>query len=209
MVQNKKILIEAVFLYFVFFACAVFSSGRAEITITAKGELLSLLFFKLPLIVAILSIKIPGAERRGLQPTCKNLFLSAAAALAGLFLAAFLIMFVSNIILGTENTTRINIGNYPLIHIIIIVSSVSTAYLEELFFRFFLLKTFSNMPPPAAVTLSSVMFAACHIAQGVQGITNAFAAGIILCVIFLRLKSFYGIVIAHALFDIIVFETYL
>ncbi|GMO27729.1 MAG: hypothetical protein Ta2F_03330 [Termitinemataceae bacterium] len=225
MAHKIRIVTETVIVYLVFLLCSMQSlfvnSASRTITITAKGELISLIFYKLPLIAVIVLLSKKNfflrqqnhnpvyVESKSKKITCKNFFLSVATSLAGLFCAAFLVSFICNIFVESR-AFSLDIQNSVFIHIIIIISSISTAYVEELFFRFFLLKVFlEKIPLLIAITISSLMFAACHIIQGLQGIANAFIAGIILCIIFNRLKSFNGIAIAHALFDIVAFETYL
>jgi membrane protease YdiL (CAAX protease family) len=90
---------------------------------------------------------------------------------------------------------------------ILVISCLSTGYLEESYFRFYLLSKREEMGlgPHRAVVVSTLLFSFCHIYEGPWGFLNAAISGIVLCVIFLRFRSLHGIAIAHALYNILIF----
>ncbi|MCL2184294.1 MAG: CPBP family intramembrane metalloprotease [Treponema sp.] len=91
--------------------------------------------------------------------------------------------------------------------IILCISCLFAAYMEESFFRFYLISKREdlNLNAPAALALSSALFALCHIYEGPWGFLNAVFAGLILGFMFLRFNSFHGIAIAHGTYNIIAF----
>jgi len=81
------------------------------------------------------------------------------------------------------------------------------AYLEESYFRFYLLSKRSELGlgPHAAVLLSTLMFALCHLYMGPWGLLNAALSGAALCYVFLKFGSLHGIAIAHGVYNIAVY----
>lgn len=87
-----------------------------------------------------------------------------------------------------------------------LVSSVSVGYAEEMFFRFFMIDGLTSAGAPAAVaaSLSVIVFALSHHAQGMYGIL--FAAVIAVLYTFLRLKRYglHSLALGHALYDALI-----
>ncbi len=89
---------------------------------------------------------------------------------------------------------------------LMLLSSLSVGYAEELFFRFFLIDALveAGTPMYTAATASVLIFALSHYAQGFSGI--AFAA--VLAVFYTRLRfkgyDIHALALGHALYDAIV-----
>ncbi|MCL2558467.1 MAG: CPBP family glutamic-type intramembrane protease, partial [Treponema sp.] len=81
------------------------------------------------------------------------------------------------------------------------------AYLEESYFRFYLLSKREEMGlgPGRALLLSTLLFALCHLYAGPWAFFNAAACGAALAWIFLRSRSFHGLGIAHGLYNVAAF----
>jgi len=81
------------------------------------------------------------------------------------------------------------------------------AYLEESYFRYYLLTNRDelNLNVTSALVLSAALFSICHISGGPWSFINAFIGGSILGFMFLRYNSFHGIAIAHGLYNIAVY----
>jgi membrane protease YdiL (CAAX protease family) len=90
---------------------------------------------------------------------------------------------------------------------LLFISCLSTAYLEESFFRFYLLSKREEMGigPHRAVLISTVSFSVCHIYEGPWGFLNAALSGVLLAYVFLRYRSLHGIAFAHALYNVLVY----
>lgn len=105
---------------------------------------------------------------------------------------------------------------------VLVVFVFGGAYLEESFFRFYLLSKWvktGNAPrddgsqdsvsrglgPHRAVFVSTLMFALCHAYAGPWGFVNAAVSGTALAYIFLRTRSLHGVSIAHGLYNVMVF----
>lgn len=91
--------------------------------------------------------------------------------------------------------------------VIVAFSCFFTGYLEESFFRFYLLKKLENSVPfaPLRVVFAVLLFAICHSYEGVWGIANAALAGLLLSVLFEKYKSLHGIAWGHALYNVFVY----
>jgi membrane protease YdiL (CAAX protease family) len=90
---------------------------------------------------------------------------------------------------------------------VMILSCLSTGYVEESFFRFYLFKRFAGggSGPAKAALVSSLLFALCHIYEGPLGALNAFIAGLLLFYIFVRRRSLHGVAWAHGGYNIFVY----
>jgi len=91
--------------------------------------------------------------------------------------------------------------------IVLFFSCIGTGYLEESYFRFYLLKRLEyTLPRPVfRVILSTILFSVCHIYEGPWGIVNAVLAGILLSLLFIRFRSLHGIAWAHGAYNIFVY----
>jgi len=90
---------------------------------------------------------------------------------------------------------------------VLVFSCVSSAYLEESFFRFYLLskKEEMGLGPLSAVLFSTMLFSICHIYEGPWGFLNSALSGAALAFAFLRSHSLHGIAVAHALYNILAY----
>jgi membrane protease YdiL (CAAX protease family) len=90
---------------------------------------------------------------------------------------------------------------------VMILSCLTTGYLEETYFRFYLFKRFgeAGAGPVKAALASSLLFAFCHLYEGPLGALNAFAAGLLLFYIFARRRSLHGVAWAHGGYNIFVY----
>ena len=91
--------------------------------------------------------------------------------------------------------------------IIMLFSCGATGYLEESFFRFYLLKKMEEWSYLLwlRILLSVLLFAFCHLYEGPWGILNSALAGLLLAVLFERYRSFHGIAWAHGAYNAFVY----
>ena len=91
--------------------------------------------------------------------------------------------------------------------IVMIISCLGTGYLEESFFRFYLLTVLEKPLPQAVlrIMLSTLMFSLCHVYEGPWGILNSILAGVLLSMLFVRFRSLHGIAWAHGGYNIFVY----
>ena len=91
--------------------------------------------------------------------------------------------------------------------IVMILSCFFTGYLEESYFRYYLLTKLQNLfaRDMFRIIISTILFSLCHLYEGPWGILNAVLAGILLSVLFIRFKSLHGVAWAHGAYNIFVY----
>jgi membrane protease YdiL (CAAX protease family) len=83
------------------------------------------------------------------------------------------------------------------------LSCLGTGYLEESYFRFYLLQKLESLVPNRflRVLFSTLLFALCHSYEGLWGMVNAALAGFLLSFLFEKYRSLHGIACAHVLYN--------
>jgi membrane protease YdiL (CAAX protease family) len=91
--------------------------------------------------------------------------------------------------------------------VVLFLFCLSTAYLEESYFRFYLLEKFASlgMNTIIAVTVSALSFAFLHSWEGFWGIFNALFAALFLSFIYLKTRNLHVIALSHAAYNIFVY----
>jgi membrane protease YdiL (CAAX protease family) len=91
--------------------------------------------------------------------------------------------------------------------IVMVCSCLGTGYLEESYFRLYLLRKLEKWVSfrVPRIAFSVLLFAFCHAYEGLGGILNAVLAGILLSILFERYRSLHGIAIAHACYNVFVY----
>jgi membrane protease YdiL (CAAX protease family) len=186
---------------------------EAEISGTAfssLGELNRILLYNLPAMALIwyLLLKGEAKNRKRFPDISRRDLWSVLAALPALFFTALSVSLAASLF----NTIP---GGGPIqspparisAWIITILSCLSTGYLEESFFRYYLYEklTLFGLDAPRFILVSAVLFAFCHIYEGPWGTMNACFAGIILALIFARFRALHGIALAHGLYNLLVY----
>jgi len=164
-----------------------------ELELAANGELK-----KLFSLTELLNIK-PG----------KNDLISALLALPCLLTTGFLITWISAACGNTAQLT-LQTPSTAAQWIILFISCILSAYLEESYFRFYLLskRKAMNLNIPGIIILSVSLFSVCHIYGGPWSFLNAAISGAVLCFIFIKYNSIHGIAIAHGLYNICAYILY-
>jgi membrane protease YdiL (CAAX protease family) len=208
-----KIYIEIFILYFLIFLSGTISLiisspviPESPLPITGVHERIIIYNILSLALIWFLLLKRKQTEYLPLINLKKDMF-SGIIALPALIITGFAISFISMLFGG--KSTQIEL-NYPSVisgWIILFISCISTGYLEESFFRFYILSKREELKlgKISAAVLSAVLFSVCHIYEGPWGFINSFIAAIILAYIFLRYNSLHGIAAAHGLYNFIVY----
>lgn len=201
--------IEALILYIVLFL----SGSAALFTGTAAGtdgfseikEITKILLYLIPSLALLwyLIIKSWKLEFWIVRPGRKDV-IAGIITFPVLLITGFTISYISSIIGDTSAQMMIHSPGNPVEWVILCFSCIFSAYLEETYFRFYLLMNRQelNLNSTSALALSVVLFSICHIYEGPWGFLNAVLSGTFLAFIFLRYNSLHGIAIAHALYNI-------
>jgi membrane protease YdiL (CAAX protease family) len=88
-----------------------------------------------------------------------------------------------------------------------VLSSLSAGYLEESYFRWYLPARFREAGISAVLSfsVSTLLFALCHVYEGPWGFANALLAGALLSFLFVKGRSFHSIALAHGLYNVLVY----
>ncbi|MCL2805314.1 MAG: CPBP family intramembrane metalloprotease [Treponema sp.] len=192
------VYIEALILYIILFFSG---SGSAE---GISSQIMRILLFFIPSIALIwyLLSRNWKIEYWIVRPRKKDLF-AALITFPVLLATGSVIALISSI---TSGSAALSISSPDTFAgwLVLCISIILAAYLEESFFRFYLLskRKEMNLSSPAALALSTALFAVCHIYEGPWGFLNAVISGLFLGFVFLRYNTFHGIAIAHGLYNI-------
>jgi hypothetical protein len=216
------LVIEAVMLYLVLFFPSVFAGVEKEtvIAFSVNRELLRIFVYNIPPLMYIWFLLLPKKDIMRAEPAFflsalrnavfspvsngTNVFLTCILAFFGLFAISTGCSALSGL---AESASSASFGSGMSLQtpdtavgwLVLYLSCVSTGYLEESFFRFYLSDRLKECGLYPAMLMSSVGFAFCHVYEGLFGVVNAFFAGMFLFFIFNKRKSGNGIQTLHAL----------
>jgi len=205
---------EALILYFVLFFPGIygapFSGSQLQaIPFSIIRELSRTLTYTIPslaLLWYLISDKNSFSAIKDVKPGKHDLF-PLVIGLPGLIIIGLLVSLAVSLFSGLSPPPLIEAPhNIPGI-LIMVFACLCTGYLEESYFRYYLLSKLENPLPNVVlrIVLSTLLFSLCHIYEGPWGITNAVLAGIFLSVLFIRFRSLHGIALAHGVYNIFVY----
>jgi membrane protease YdiL (CAAX protease family) len=211
--EKKKFdaYIEPLILYAVlFFQFSPVPVQAVEVVeFSPAAEIARIFLYNLPSFCLIwyLLLKVKRLKSWGVGFSPKNDALSVAFSLPALVGIGLTVSLAAPYLDGIPSGPRFLPPQNTVSWIILAFSSFSTAYLEESYFRFYLLSKRAELGigPHRAVLLSTLLFSVCHIYEGPWGFLNAALSGIVLAFVFLRFRSLHGISAAHALYNILVY----
>ena len=204
-------VIEALILYVVLFlrGAAVQSSAGELIDFSAVTELARIVLYNIPSLALVwyllLKVKRPRAWGVG-WPSAKDI-VPGLLSLGGLALTGFAVSLAAPLFSEIPAGPKFLPPENAVSWIILVLSCLSTGYLEESFFRFYLLAKRGNADtgPLRAVLVSILFFSFCHVYEGPWGFLNAVLSGGLLSFVFLRSGSLHGIALAQGLYNILVY----
>jgi membrane protease YdiL (CAAX protease family) len=127
-------------------------------------------------------------------------------AFPGLILVGIALSMISSIVMTLPPSPIVERPAGAAAWLVIILSCISTGYLEESYFRYYLLRRFrKNGVVIGGIILSVLLFSFCHLYEGFWGVLNAALAGILLSLVFIREDAFHGIALAHGAYNIMVY----
>ena len=142
------------------------------------------------------------------EKPCRQDVFSLAIGLAGLITIAItissLISFLSRtygLAMPPRMEAPVNIVGWC----VMVILCTGTGYLEETYFRYYLLTRLETYNLPSKVIFSTMLFAFCHIHDGLFAVLNALLAGLFLSLLFIRYRSLHGIALAHGFYNIFVY----
>jgi hypothetical protein len=183
----------------------LFAGMTAGAEFSAATELAKIFLYYLPSLALIwyLLFKAGRVEIPAFKLGKKDL-ISGLITLPCLLFIGFAISLISIKISGSSvQLTLYSPSSIPG-WILLCITCFCSAYLEESFFRYYLLSKRAkfNISASLALVLSTALFSICHTYGGPWGVLNAAISGFVLGFMFLKFKSLHGIAIAHGLYNI-------
>ncbi|MDR2369875.1 MAG: CPBP family intramembrane metalloprotease [Treponema sp.] len=204
-------LIEPLILYFVLFLSAsVYPAPPPDlIPFSLSAELTRTFFYNIPSLALIWYILLRTKSFRAWGAGISGLrdLPSLALTFPGMILIGVTISAVSSFFPGIPEGPRVESPENIPGWLVLALSCLSTGYLEESFFRFYLHRKLEDhgISQGKTVLVSALLFSICHIYEGPWGCLNAVLAGFLLSFIFMRFRSLHGIAFAHGLYNIFVY----
>jgi len=202
---------EAFILYIVLFfsgTAGFIINGAQNVDFSIKAQIAGILLRCLPSLALIwyLILKTRKLENCSIKPTRKDI-ISGLVTLPCLLFIGIANSFLSSYIGRSQAQLSLNSPSTVSGWIILCLSCICAAYLEESYFRYYLLTKRAELKLNAlsALLLSTALFSICHIYEGPWGVLNAAFSGALLCLIFLRYNSLHGIAVAHGLYNILIY----
>jgi membrane protease YdiL (CAAX protease family) len=201
-------ILEAFFLYLVLFFPSIFAgSGDVSALFSIKQSLLYIFVYNAPALALIWFLLLRDSSFSLKKNSFKEKFLSFIAALFGLLLIGFstatLNTVYGNIFFQGDSTPKT--PNSPFGWFVLAGLCLSTGCLEESFFRVYLAERLKTLGFYRSALISSVFFAFCHLYEGFFGVLNALFAGFFLFFIYHKRKSFESIVLAHSVYNALMY----
>jgi membrane protease YdiL (CAAX protease family) len=211
--------VEALILYFVLFFPGIYISGLSAAAETIDTipfltfrELGRTLTYTIPSIALIWYIigkkKLSAFISRKFR---KKDLIAFILGLGGLIFISLGISFLVSSFLQNYDfiptPPKIEAPVNPIGWTILVFSCLGTGYLEESYFRYYLLTKYEKTMPQTAIRVifSTFLFSLCHIYEGPGGFINAVLAGILLSALFIRYRSLHGVAWAHCAYNIFVY----
>jgi membrane protease YdiL (CAAX protease family) len=201
--------IEALILYAILFLPGILKRPEGPIFYSATAELVRVFMFTILALALIWYLLGRGKPVRdwGLNPSKKDLF-SGLLAFPCLLIIGFFTAYTGTHFGATYAYKELFGAHKGAAEwMLLCISCISRGYLEESYFRFYLLSQRKElkMSAPVAVAVQAALFSICHIYEGPWGLVNALLSGVLLSLIFLRYKTLHGIALAHGLYNITAF----
>jgi membrane protease YdiL (CAAX protease family) len=173
---------------------------------SASGEFIRIIAYNLPALALIWYLW--RRDRRVPLPSFKDL-LAFFWALPSLILTGVCVSLAAARFPGYSQGFMVQAPRGITGMTVMFFSCLSTGYLEESYFRYYLGEKLGEMglPPWVFILISSVLFALCHLYEGPWGAMNALLAALILALIYTRFRCLHGLAFAHGLYNAVSYLT--
>jgi membrane protease YdiL (CAAX protease family) len=213
--HTRHFLMEALILYFVLFYPGVYAfpmENVEAVSFTMFRELDRTLTYTIPsfiLLWYLLSDK-KGISALKQEKLCRKDLVGFIIGLPGLIIIGLGISFLVSVLpeypgmpLPPRVEGPVNVQGW----VVMVFSCLGTGYLEESYFRYYLLTKLENFFPWTflRIIFSTALFSLCHIYEGPWGVFNAVLAGLLLSTLFVRYRSLHGIAWAHGAYNAFVY----
>jgi membrane protease YdiL (CAAX protease family) len=176
-----------------------------------KAHLSHIARFDLPFLMIVRALAqrdnfFNGWKERGKTPAPRivsGIFFTAASLFAIALFLSFLASLAGDEAAGPPVEGPGNFGGLA----VVLLSCLCTAYLEEGFFRFYLLEKMSLLGRGIvfSVVVSALLFAALHLWEGPWGVFNAAAAAFLLSFVYIETRNLHIAALAHFCYNVAVY----
>ncbi|MDR0644203.1 MAG: CPBP family intramembrane metalloprotease [Treponema sp.] len=208
-----KNIIEAFILYVLFFF-PTYVETPTSISFSIYRELFRIFIYNIPAFSLIFYL-LNGKRFCSKSENLGTIFLRQGLRFFLTFSAVLLVLCLISFCVSTAASFFSPFASSPLLEkpydaaewLVLFISCVTTGLLEEIFFRVYLPKRFSNAPAALVVPFlfSTALFAFSHLYEGSWGIINAFLSGFFLCLVFAKTKNLASIAMAHGFYNFLVY----
>ncbi|MDR1596754.1 MAG: CPBP family intramembrane metalloprotease, partial [Treponema sp.] len=202
--------IEPFILYWVLFLPSWGFPVPEAFSFSINRELGRIFSYNIPSLALIwylfLRLESPTLSSAGLRPGRRDL-LTVLFTLPGLIALGVLVSLIGSFFPSPISAPAVEAPRGLAAVSVMILSCLSTGYLEESYFRLYLFTRFreSGVSPVKGMVVSSLLFALCHVYEGPLGALNAFLAGLLLFFIFTHRQTIHGLAWAHGGYNIFVY----
>ncbi|WP_304225074.1 CPBP family intramembrane glutamic endopeptidase [Gracilinema caldarium] len=199
-------------MYWAFFlpSISIPSETASVISFVTLRELSRILLYDLPATALILFLLIKENREKIIErfAVSRNITLWAIINLTLIIASAFVISLLARFILPSWKPPIIQAPKLPSAWIVMTAGSFATAYLEESYFRLYLLYRFdeAGFTSRTGNLLSVLLFSLCHIYEGPLGFLNAAIAGLFFTLVYRKTGSIHSPAWAHGLYNTLVFS---
>jgi membrane protease YdiL (CAAX protease family) len=218
--SGKKTIIEMILLFLLFYLPGYLWPQRELLqnSESLRPYMLQFLLIALPQILLLLYILTLRAREAGsaaenpyagfgiLRPRARDL-LYALVIFAGVF-ALLTLLGAILMLLPSAGRSLFTTGfrwklDDPRLIPLVLLFCLVTGYREELFFRSYLLTRFQqlHLPVVLGIGMSTILFAAGHVYQGVAGMAVALIQGVYFSILFVRFRNIHPLALAHGLYN--------
>jgi membrane protease YdiL (CAAX protease family) len=209
-------MLEVLIVYFVLFFPSFLPNPASSVLITFSitQEISRIFFYNIPSSALVWYLLLKSKDRYAIKHrirelvshrAIKNALTAFVLSLAGLLAMGFCVSVLGSLFTSMPFSETPVIESPQEAWLVLAVSCLSTGFLEESFFRYYILRRLKKSDIVWAPLFSSVLFAFCHLYEGFWGVLNAFLAGFLLCFMLRRRHSLAGIICAHGVYNLLVY----
>jgi hypothetical protein len=203
---HSAVFFEALLLYCIMFLPGVLPGEipPEPAVFSISGGLIRIIAYNLPALALIWYLW--RRDRTIPLPSLGDLF-AFLWAFPGLILTSFSISMAAARFPGQDQGFRTGIPEGIAGLAVMFFSCISTGYLEESYFRYYLGEKFkeAGLASWVFMLISTTLFALCHLYEGPWGMMNSMLAALILGLLYLRFRCLHGLALAHGFYNAVAY----
>jgi membrane protease YdiL (CAAX protease family) len=179
----------------------IFFSSRREIT--------RILGYNLPALLLLWYLAFMRGGKLFPLKICTGDVQSLAIALPGLLGIGLAVSVLASLVYPGVERFSVEAPRGIVPRLVMFLSCLSTGYMEETYFRHYLLSRFeeAGVNTILSIAMSVALFSLSHLYEGFWGMINAVLAGLLLSLIYRRYGVLHGIAWAHGLYNVFIYAT--